>query len=325
MPIASGLGRAMTQGWGLDKTTVTGYSRCRVTALISCYSAFSIARVLRMRLLHLPTLPLLALVVALCVSCAASAQAEPQGAPQPESTGAPSNQTGAQPAASPSDGQPETGPTGDQQAPQDGQGESQSGQSESGSTSQAPVSKVVINIDKSRQEMTVFVDGIEQYTWPVSTGRSGYSTPSGTYTPTSMNEIWYSKQWDNSPMPHAIFFMKDGHAIHGSHEVKNLGKPASHGCVRLLPANAAILYDLVKEKGMANTQVVLTGETPGGESKVASQPDDYPGDWGNAPWFAPGRGYAPPPRRRGLFGRWFQPYDGPQGYYRPRGYSPRGY
>ncbi len=61
-----------------------------------------------------------------------------------------------------------------------------------------------------------------------------------------MNEIWYSKQWDNAPMPHAIFFIKDGHAIHGTQEVKNLGKPASHGCVRLSPENAATLYALVK-------------------------------------------------------------------------------
>ena len=64
-------------------------------------------------------------------------------------------------------------------------------------------------------------------------------TPSGTYTATSMNKIWYSKQWDNAPMPHSIFFMKDGHAIHGSLDVKNLGKPVSHGCVRISPENAA--------------------------------------------------------------------------------------
>ena len=93
-------------------------------------------------------------------------------------------------------------------------------------------SAILININKAKQKMTVFVDGIEKYHWPVSTGRAGYSTPSGTYTATSMNEIWYSKEWDNSPMPHSIFFIKDGHAIHGSYEVKNLGKPVSHGCVR---------------------------------------------------------------------------------------------
>ena len=116
----------------------------------------------------------------------------------------------------------------------------------------------------------MFVDGVQQFDWPVSTGKRGYSTPSGTFTPTSMNEIWYSKQWDNAPMPHAIFFMKDGHAIHGSYEVTHLGKPASHGCVRIAPQNATLLYELVKANGMENTQVVLSGETPGGESKVAS-------------------------------------------------------
>ena len=128
---------------------------------------------------------------------------------------------------------------------------------------------VLVIIDKSQQKMTVSVNGAERYEWPVSTGRAGYSTPSGTYTATSMNKIWYSKQWDNSPMPHAIFFMRDGHAIHGSYEVRNLGKPVSHGCVRIAPKNAAKLYALVEENGLANTQVVVTGASPGGEYNVA--------------------------------------------------------
>ncbi|MGH6842758.1 MAG: L,D-transpeptidase family protein [Methylocella sp.] len=130
-------------------------------------------------------------------------------------------------------------------------------------------SAVLVNIDKTSQRMTVSLDGVETYEWPVSTGRAGYSTPSGTYVATSMNEIWYSKQWDNAPMPHSIFYMKDGHAIHGSLEVKNLGKPASHGCVRISPKNAAILYALVEENGLENTQVVVSGDTPGGEYNVA--------------------------------------------------------
>ena len=128
---------------------------------------------------------------------------------------------------------------------------------------------VLVNIDKTNQKMTVFLDGVEAYEWPVSTGRAGYSTPSGTYTATSMNEIWYSKQWDNAPMPHAVFFMKDGHAIHGSFDVKNLGKPVSHGCVRISPKNAATLYALVKGNGLENTQVVVAGVSPGGEYGVA--------------------------------------------------------
>jgi L,D-transpeptidase catalytic domain len=128
---------------------------------------------------------------------------------------------------------------------------------------------VLVNIDKTNQIMTVSVNGVETYQWPVSTGRAGYSTPSGTFTATSMNKIWYSKQWDNAPMPHAIFFIKDGHAIHGSFDVKNLGRPASHGCVRISPKNAATLFELVEENGLENTQVVVTGVSPGGEYNVA--------------------------------------------------------
>ena len=131
-------------------------------------------------------------------------------------------------------------------------------------------SSVLINIDKTKQKMTVSVDGVERYGWPISTGRPGYATPSGTFTASSMNKIWYSKQWDNAPMPHAVFFTKEGHAIHGTYEVKRLGKPASHGCVRLSPQNAATLYALVEKSGLENTQVVLAGLTPGGEDKVAS-------------------------------------------------------
>jgi lipoprotein-anchoring transpeptidase ErfK/SrfK len=257
----------------------------------------------------------------------ASAETTPNGSTsQAESTPADATQTDPNAAPKPpnSAAEPKTAPE-----------EPNAATGEPNAAPKAPKTSVLINIDKSSQEMTVFVDGVEQYSWPVSTGRPEYSTPSGTYTPTSMNEMWYSKQWDNSPMPHSIFFMKDGHAIHGSHEVKNLGKPASHGCVRLAPANATTLFQLVKATGLENVQVVLTGTTPGGEGpKVASpsagSPEDYP-----PPWFGPGNGYYPqqPQRRRGLFGRrWFQPY-GPQGYYvprgnyyyQPRGMSPRGY
>ena len=71
-------------------------------------------------------------------------------------------------------------------------------------------------------------------------------------------------------MPHAIFFMKDGHAIHGSYEVKHLGKPASHGCVRISPQNAATLYSLVAKAGLKNTQVVLAGDASSAGAKVAS-------------------------------------------------------
>jgi lipoprotein-anchoring transpeptidase ErfK/SrfK len=128
---------------------------------------------------------------------------------------------------------------------------------------------ILVNIDKTTQKMAVFLDGVETYDWPVSTGRPEYSTPSGTFTATSMNEIWYSKEWDNAPMPHAIFFIRDGHAIHGSFDVKNLGKPVSHGCVRISPQNAATLYALVKKNGLENTQVVVSDVSPVGGYGIA--------------------------------------------------------
>ncbi len=134
---------------------------------------------------------------------------------------------------------------------------------------------VVASIDKTSQEMTVFVDGVEKYRWPVSTGMPGYATPSGTFDASSMNKIWYSKQWDNAPMPHAVFFTKKGHAIHATNETKRLGRPASHGCIRLSPKNAETFFNLVKESGLKRTDVVLTGSTPGGDYKVAHPEQRY--------------------------------------------------
>jgi hypothetical protein len=160
---------------------------------------------------------------------------------------------------------------------------------------------ILVSIDKSKQRMTVFVDGVQRYYWPVSTGAPGYSTPSGTYAASSMNEIWYSKEWDNAPMPHAVFFTKVGHAIHGTNETRRLGKPASHGCVRLAPQNAATLYRLVEENGLANTQVVLVGHTPGGEGKAPPQRKPR-GVVRSTPRYEAGLSFEPR-RRGGLFGR----------------------
>ncbi|MGE0007213.1 MAG: L,D-transpeptidase [Parvibaculaceae bacterium] len=118
---------------------------------------------------------------------------------------------------------------------------------------------VLISINKNSQKMTVTVDGEKTYVWPVSTGARGYSTPSGTFRPFRMERDHFSKEWDDAPMPHSIFFTMEGHAIHGSPHTKRLGTRASHGCVRLAPANAAKLFALVKNAGMKNTRVVVRG------------------------------------------------------------------
>jgi len=152
--------------------------------------------------------------------------------------------------------------------------------------------KIVVNIDKSTQRMTVSLDGVQTYTWPVSTGMPGYSTPSGTYTATSMNEIWYSKEFDNAPMPHAVFFMRDGHAIHATYEVKHLGRPASHGCVRLSPQNAATFFGLVKKSGLLNTQVIVSGSDSARDRLAAQRNLDQAA---SQPESRPVRQVAPPP------------------------------
>jgi hypothetical protein len=118
--------------------------------------------------------------------------------------------------------------------------------------------EVLIAVDTSAQRMTVVVDGAVRWIWPVSTGRRGYATPSGSYTAFRMEEEHYSQEWDDAPMPYSIFFTKRGHAIHGSDETRRLGTPMSHGCVRLHPDNAAKLYVLVERMGVTNATVVVT-------------------------------------------------------------------
>jgi lipoprotein-anchoring transpeptidase ErfK/SrfK len=120
---------------------------------------------------------------------------------------------------------------------------------------QSAAAAVVIEIDKSTQRMSVEVDGVEQYSWPVSTGLGG-GPSSGTYHPQRLERYWFSRKFGMSPMPHSIFF-HEGYAIHGTIYVSRLGRKASHGCVRLHPANAATLFALVRKEGFENTTIVI--------------------------------------------------------------------
>lgn len=115
---------------------------------------------------------------------------------------------------------------------------------------------IVARIDVSKQTMTVSENGQVVYSWRVSTGRKGYDTPRGSYRPTRMHRMWYSRKYDNSPMPHSVFF-RGGYAIHGTNYVKSLGRPASHGCVRLAPGNARAFYNLVRAHGAGNTRIIV--------------------------------------------------------------------
>ena len=115
---------------------------------------------------------------------------------------------------------------------------------------------VMARIDIGAQSMAVTVEGEDYAYWPVSTARAGYHTPRGSYGAIRLARVYYSKKYDNSPMPNSVFFY-GGYAIHGTYHISGLGHPASHGCVRLAPGNAAQLYSLVQQYGMARTRIEI--------------------------------------------------------------------
>jgi len=133
--------------------------------------------------------------------------------------------------------------------------------------------ELLVNVSKSQQRLSVTVDGAETYRWPVSTGRRGYETPSGSFRPIRLERHWYSRQYEMTPMPWAMFFYR-GYAIHGTMEAYNLGHAASHGCVRLRPDHAATLFALMRRQGLERTKVVilngalpaLPGASPGADA-----------------------------------------------------------
>ncbi|MDO8877891.1 MAG: L,D-transpeptidase [Pseudolabrys sp.] len=184
--------------------------------------------------------------------------------------------------------------------------------------------ELAIAIDKSTQRMTVALNGEPLFVWPVSTGAAGYDTPSGAYTPFRLEKDHFSREWDDAPMPHSIFFTMNGHAIHGSNHLKALGTPASHGCVRLAPKNAKILFDLVKQEGLAKTRVTLKGKTPSSAPRVARN-----GNGNGYDALNDGSDFVTPPRRRvqQRTARAWQEYDdGPRYfYYREAPPPPRHY
>ena len=190
---------------------------------------------------------------------------------------------------------------------------------------------VQIDIDKDTQTMTVAVDGVTKHRWPVSSGLPAHETPSGSFKAFRMEEDHYSKEWDDAPMPHSIFFTKKGHAIHGTDSVNRLGNPASHGCVRLSRAHAATLFALVKAEGVLNTTVSLTGSSqvalarnPQRRNQVAARPAQpvepqvqvYDGTARTLP---PPQQIAPPVGNDGYYDEYGRPVQGARTY--SRGYE----
>jgi len=193
--------------------------------------------------------------------------------------------------------------------------------------------KVAITVDKDAQRMTVEVDGVARYNWPVSTGLPSHETPNGSFRAFRMEEDHYSKEFDDAPMPHSIFFTKAGHAIHGTDSVSRLGTPASHGCVRLSRDNASKLYSLVQSDGVLNTTVNLAGSSevalarnPGARTKGAVASRRVPQGPREAIGYQQldnsGGNFVSP---RYYINRGYAQQDVPQDYAPQRNYQPRGF
>ncbi|MEZ5856386.1 MAG: L,D-transpeptidase [Hyphomicrobiaceae bacterium] len=158
-------------------------------------------------------------------------------------------------------------------------------------------STLIARINLSNQQMTVSYDGVVQHSWAISSGREGYPTPRGTYRPQWTAKMWYSRKYDDAPMPHSVFFV-GGVAVHATQAISMLGRPASHGCVRLAPANAAKFYSLVHKHGLTRTRIEVFGTpppTPVASRKsprsqrprmAAQRPPAAAPSWPNWPWNA---------------------------------------
>jgi len=120
----------------------------------------------------------------------------------------------------------------------------------------AAAASVVARVNISAQTMTVTHQGIVKYRWKVSTARAGKITPTGTWTAKWLSKNHRSSRYHNAPMPYSIFY-NGNYAVHGTTQVSRLGRPASAGCIRLDPKNAAVLFSLAQREGLKNVRIVV--------------------------------------------------------------------
>lgn len=192
-----------------------------------------------------------------------------------------------------------------------------------------PAISLVARIDLTTQRLVVTENGKPKYTWSISSGAEGFNTPVGTFQPEWMSKMWFSRKYDNAPMPHAVFF-KSGAAIHATQAIGSLGRPASHGCVRLAPANAAIFYGLVQRHGLVHTRISVSG-TPKHQrapaDAIASRRDRQPPTYQRVAVNYGGYGTAGYNSYNGYSNSGSVFYSGAsqQGFYRPSRYQPQIY
>ena len=116
--------------------------------------------------------------------------------------------------------------------------------------------QVVAKVDLSDQTMHVYVDNELRYIWWVSTGLGGNRTPTGSWNAYWLSPNHRSSLYNNAPMPWSVFF-NGNYAVHGTTAIDNLGRPASHGCIRLHPDHAEIFFRLTEDVGLDQSLVMV--------------------------------------------------------------------
>ena len=126
------------------------------------------------------------------------------------------------------------------------------------------------DVIKSKQTLYLHLNGELLDSFWVSTGLPSYETPEMNLRPSGpLFKKYTSKKFPGGNfqglgnMPYVVF-IKGGYAIHGTTtgNFAKLGKPASHGCIRLHPLNARIFYELVNRIGLENTWVSIRDSLP---------------------------------------------------------------
>lgn len=120
----------------------------------------------------------------------------------------------------------------------------------------ASAATLTANVSISTQTMTVMHRGAVVGRWPVSTARSGKVTPTGSWSAKWLSRYHKSSRYNGAPMPYSIFY-NGNYAVHGTHQITKLGRPASAGCVRLSPDHAKQLFALTKAEGLENTRIIV--------------------------------------------------------------------
>ena len=108
----------------------------------------------------------------------------------------------------------------------------------------APKGPTLLLVNVTTQRATLYRNGVPIGATTVSTGRPGYDTPTGVFTILEKRTKHFSAKYDNAPMPYMQRLTWYGIALHAGHLP---GRPASHGCIRLLPLGfAERLYGATK-------------------------------------------------------------------------------